>query len=331
MMKRTLLGLVALPVLLLAAPLATAQSLEDIQLRKDTEESLLGFGFVGMMEYATNLMKERPEQAMSFYAAPQLKIDKTMRLQLNMWASAEMNPRMENYGWRLDDWSVEFAHLKIFKEPVSGITLSGRVRYYIPISWASRQADSYGQLRGFLKLSTSVWKFYFSVEGNAQKYFSKYTTWNTDETQGSDAWFHRGGYDDYVDNNANYGFGQTYTVTFTPFDGLDLSLIWGMSQIRTYSGDHDLADAYGSSYLQDPRWATWNHAYRFVGDVTFGLAALPGVSTSPTWKDSLINNVYLSVGYAASASQLQNGGRTWSLNPFQKKYGQVYLDLALIY
>jgi len=331
MMKRQFLGLLALPLLILVAQPVMAQSLEDIQLRKPEEPSLLGFGFVGLVEYATNIYKERPEQSVSFYAAPQLKIDKTMRLQLNMWAAADMMKRMDNYGWRLEDWSVEFAHFKIYREPVTGITLSGRARYYIPLSKASRDADSYGQLRGYLKLSASLWKFYFSVEGNAQKYFSKYTTWSTSEDQGSKGWFGRAGYDEYVDNNANYGFGQTYTLSFSVIDGLDLSAIWGMSQIRMYDGDHSLADRSGSSYLQDARWTTWSHQYRFIGDLTFGLGALPGVAESDYWKNSLINNIYLSVGYSISAPQLQNGGKDWTMNPFLKKYGQVYFDLALIY
>ena len=124
MMKRKLLGLLALPFLVLTAQPVMAQSLEDLQLRKVEPPSLLGFGFVGLIEYASNINKERPEQSTTFYAAPQLKIDKTMRLQLNMWASAEMMQRMENYGWKLEDWSVEFAHYRIYKEPVTGITPS---------------------------------------------------------------------------------------------------------------------------------------------------------------------------------------------------------------
>lgn len=314
------------------ASTAFGQSVDDIQLRKQAEGGTkLGFGFVGLFEWAGGINKERPEQSITLYAAPQLKIGDAMRLQLNLWAGKELLERQENTGWDFADASLEFAHLKIW-EPLKGLKLSGRARWYFPTSLNSRVNDNWGQIRGYLKVSYSVWKVFFSAEVNAQKYFSKFTTTSTaDAAKGSYEWYHQGGRDEIIDNNANYGFGETFTAGISPLDGLDISFVWGMYQNRKYDPSVTFADEYGSSYLQVSRWTTWNHIFRFSADVTYGLGSIPGVDKSPALKDSVLNNFYVSAGYNIMAPQLQNGGKDWSMNPFNPKYGQFYVDLSFIY
>ena len=315
----------------LSAVPGLAQSPEDIELRKSAGQTKLRFGAIGVLEDSIGLNKDRPEHQMSLYVAPALKIGAAMRAQVNFRFGRDMLSRMDNYGWWYDDLSIEFAHNQIYKEPVTGITFSGRVRYYVPMSKQSRLEGSLGQLRGYLKTSVSLWKFYLAAELNGQKYFHKHTTWDTGETPGSSAWYHQGGRDEAIDNNSSFGFGETFTATFTPFDGLDLSVIWGLYQNRRYQPSKDHSADWGSSFLQDARWTTWSHNAKFIADVTYGIGAIPGISTSEVLKDSVLNNFYLSAGYYSLAPQLQLEGAKRSLNPFNPKYASIYFDLTFVY
>jgi hypothetical protein len=311
---------------------ARAQSIEDIELRKQGEEKPMDFGFLGTYEGAMGLNRDRPEYFNSLYVAPQIKFGKTMRAQLNMTVNRAFLDRMDNaYGWYADDFSFEYAFLSIWKEELTGITLSGRARYYIPVSKQSRDAGSYGQARGYFKASTTLWKFYLACELNAQKYFSEYTTTPTTETPGTVEWFHQSGKDEYVENNTDYGLGETFTLGFTVFEGLDLSLIMGLYESRHYRGVTGLSESYGSSYLQQPRWTTWGYLYRYAADITYGLGSIPAIEKSPRLKDSLLSNIYLSFGYNILAPQLKNGGRTSNLDPFDPKFAQLYLDFTMVY
>ena len=81
----------------------------------------------------------------------------------------------------------------------------------------------------------------------------------------------------------------------------------------------DFADAYdeiGSTYLAEPRTNDrWDYAYSAIFD-----------ATAHVWKP-----FYVAVGYSMFAPVYQNGGHKVSYNPFDPKYGQVYLDLMVIY
>jgi hypothetical protein len=333
-MKKPCVPVIAMVALGIMFPaVAAAQSIEDIQLKKEAaEKKLLGFGFLSTLEGAMGLNRDRPEYLATTYVAPQLKIGATMRAQLNMTINRAALDRQDNaYGWYQDDFSLEFSHLKIWQEKRTGITLSARARYYIPVSKQSRDANSYGQARGYLKLSTTLWKFYLAAEGNVQKYFNEYTTWDTSEQPGTTEWFRQAGKDEYIENNTDYGFGQTYTLGFSALEGLDLSLIWAMYQSRRYPTGVRNGDISGSSYLQEPRWTTWNHMYRFAADVTYGIGAIPAVAASEALKDSLLSNFYVSLGYNLLAPQLKRGGAESNLDPFDPKYAALYFDLTFVY
>ncbi|MBI5525072.1 MAG: hypothetical protein HY897_01980 [Deltaproteobacteria bacterium] len=310
-----------------------AQSIEDIQLKKEAgEKTTLGFGFLSTLEGAAGLNRDRPEYLATIYLAPQLKIGATMRAQLNVTVNRAALDRQDNaYGWYQDDFSLEFGHLKIWQEKRSGIALSASARYYIPVSKMSRDANSYGQARGYLKLSTTLWKFYLAAEGNVQKYFNEYTTWDTSEQPGTTDWFRQAGKDEYIENNTDYGFGETYTLGFSALEGLDLSLIWAMYQSRRYPTGVRNGDISGSSYLQEPRWTTWSHMYRFAADATYGIGAIPAVASSEMLKDSLLSNLYVSFGYNILAPQLKRGGAERNLDPFDPKFAALYFDLTFVY
>lgn len=310
-----------------------AQSLEDIQLKKKEEKPpMLDMGFLGTFEGAMGINADRPEYYALVYVAPQLKIGQYMRLQLNMSMNRAILDRQDNaFSWTPEDFSLEFAHLKIYKESFTGISLSARARYYIPTSKQSQDANSYGQLRGYVKLSYTVWKLYFAAEFNAQKYFNEYYTWDTKEEVGTDKWYHQAGKDEYVENNTSYGFGETYTGSINIIDGLDFSLIWGMYQSQKYSPDDGHSEASGSSYLQIPRKTVWGHTYRFAADLTYGIGSIPAIRDSETLKGTPVPNLYISLGYSIFAPQLKNGGRESNLNPFDPKYAQLYADLSLIF
>jgi hypothetical protein len=278
------------------------------------------------METAVGLNRDRPEVSSLLALAPQLKIGNRMRLRLNMGFVWTYLARQEN-PTDLTDFSLQFAHLGLFREPHSGLLFSGYGRWYFPTSKASRNASLYGQLRLVGRVSRSFGPLYLALELNGQKYFHRHTSWETEENPGGDAWLRSAGREDYLENNTSFGLGQTFTATISPLSGLDLSLIWSFYQSRHYAPAAGHDDRYGSSFLQRPRWTGWSHSYRLVGDLTFGLGALPWLE-SAGWREAL-SKIYLSLGYHCLAPQLREGGR--SLNPFDPKYAQVYLDLMVIY
>jgi hypothetical protein len=323
-----------LPLLLLASlfpPLAgrvSAQSLDDIELRKRKTQTKLGFGFLGLLDTSVGLNRNRPEVQNLLYLAPQLKIGDKMRARLNFGAIRNWLDRQDN-PWDLMDLSLQFSHLGFYTERHTGIAFSGYARWYFPTSKQSRDSGNIGQLRGVGKASRSFGPVYLSFELNLQKYFYRWTTWNTEESLGSEEWVRSAGRDGYIDNNASYGFGETFTAAVTALPGLDLSAIYGLMQTRPYQPDETHGDASGSTYLDSPRVTSWAHSFRLILDATYNLGALPPIARSARLKDSLLAKTFVSLGYACLAPQLQNGHR--DLNPFNPKYSYAYFDLMVLY
>lgn len=296
---------------LLSSPPAMAQSIDDLELRKRrAQQTKLGFGMLGVLETSAGLNRERPEASTLLFLAPQLKIGDRMRLRLNMGLFGNWLQRQEN-PWDFTDFSLQFSHLGIYKEARTGVLFSGYGRYYIPTSKASRNATSYGQLRLVGKASRAFGPLFLALELNGQKYFHEHTTWDTDE---SEDWLHGAGREDFIQNNASFGFGQTLTASFAAIKGLDLSLIYSLYQARQYPSEQ--------------RLTRWMHSFRFVADATLGLGALPWGGGS--WlKEEVLARTYVSLGYYILAPQLQYGQR--DLNPFNPRYGRAYLDLMVVY
>jgi hypothetical protein len=323
-----------LPLLLLASSLmaiarpAAAQSLDDLELRKRRKQTTLGFGFLGLLDTSVGLNRDRPELTNILMVAPQLKIGDRMRVRFNFMAVRNWLDRQDN-PWDLYDASLQFSHLGFWTEKHTGIALSGYARWYFPTSKLSRESGNIGQLRGVGKASRQLGPVYLSFELNLQKYFYRWTTWDTSESPGSDEWVRSNGRDGYIDNNASYGFGETFTAAVTALPGLDLSAIYGLMQTRPYQPDDAHSAASGSSYLESARVTNWAHSFRLVLDATYNLGALPPVARSARLKDSLLAKTFVSIGYYCLAPQLQNGHR--DLNPFNPKYSYAYFDLMVVY
>lgn len=325
----TIFGL-TLTTALIDIPGAQAEDLDQIQLRQGVKRGKLGFGFLGVLDTTFGVNEERSEITNVLTVAPQLKMGDKMRLRLNMYVAHAWLDRQENPWDTLYDWSLQFNHLGFYQERHTGISFAGTARYYFPTSKASRNASSYGQFRAIGKASrTFLDRLYFAFEFNAQKYFNKYTTWDTAEDPGSSAWFHSGGYDDYLEVNTSYGVGETFTGTVTTLPGLDLSLIFGLYQSRHYQPDENHSDIAGSSYLNEPRYTVWSHSFRFGLDATYSLAALPWVKMYHCLKRSIISKTMVSIGYDNYAPQLDTRER--NINPFKPKYGSVYFDIIVLY
>ncbi len=324
-MRLSVLLLAVLSLTTVALPRADAQSLDDLELRKRSTKTRLGFGFLGLLETAAGFNRDRPELSNLLLLAPQLEIGDKMRLRLNVGLIANWLHRQEN-PWDMTDVSIQFAHLNLYTERVTGVGFSGLVRYYFPTSKESRNNSSHGQLRAIGKASRAFGPVFLSLELNGQKYFSKYTTWNPASCTG----LYCGGFDEVIDNNASYGFGETLTATVTPLAGLDLSAIGGMYQARAYQPDEGHGDQWGSPDVQHPRSTTWAHSFRFVLDATYGLGSLPWLPRS-SLKKTILSKTFVSLGYSILAPQLQNGGRERSLNPFNPKYASAYLDVMVLY
>lgn len=93
-MKMGMLGSV---LFLLFPCLLFSQSLEDIQLRqKEGEPPMIDLGFLGTFEGAMGLNADRPEYYTLVYAAPQLKLGRFVRVQLNMTMNRAILDRQEN-------------------------------------------------------------------------------------------------------------------------------------------------------------------------------------------------------------------------------------------
>ncbi len=294
---------------------AGAQSLEEIELKKAEEEGGgsglgLGFGVTALLENGTGLNRDRPDSSTLLMLSPQLKAFKTVRLQADMRLLMNHLERAEN-PWDLPDWGIKLADLMIWKEPFSGIGLSGYVSYSFPTSVGSRNRTRYGVARANLKLGRSFGPVYVSAEANGLRYFHKYTT--TDPNQ----WQEEGN----MVSNPGWGLNQRYTLSYSPTQRLSLSLIWSMTQAFDATADSEgnedpwalstSTGAYGTSRHSDVA----DHSWLAVADMTYGLS----------------DNLYVAAGYAAQAPQLQNGGHDRSLNPFNPKYSQLYVDLMFIY
>ena len=161
-------------------------------------------------------------------------------------------------------------------------------------------------MRALVKLTRSLWKFYFGMELMAYYYFSKHTTADPDR------WWDP----TYMESNPHYGFAERLIVSYSPLKRLTMSFLWTWYQTQ----DYQPADAYqgvGSTLVtDDPRKNNlWDHSWSCMFDLTYNV-----------WKW-----FYVSGGYAVFAAALQNGGRDVSYNPFNARYGQVYLDLMMIY
>ena len=309
--------------------LVRAQSLDDLELRKRKRQQQIGFGMLGLVENAVGLNRDRPEGSTLVFLAPQLKIGDRMRVRLNAALQLAWLERQEN-PWDFNDVSLQFSHLGFYKDPWLGVLFSGYGRYYFPTSKASRNAESYGQLRLVGKASRQLFgRLFLALELNGQKYFNRYTTWPTGEAPGTAEWYRGSGHDELFENNASYGLGQTLTATVSALPGLDLSAIYGLYQTRQYQPDEGHADASGSSFVDDPRQTRWIHSFRMILDATYGIGALPWIQRDERLKTSLLSKTYVSLGYAILAPQLEGDHR--NLNPFNPRYASAYLDLMVVY
>ena len=303
-----LLRPIGLLLLLACAPqLATAQTLDTLELKKAEEggQEDWGFGFLGIFETVTGVNADRPEVSSLVWFAPQLKLQQIYRLQLNMgfmWYYLDRSPNP----WDLTDWSIQLSDLRIYKEEWSEITLSGNLRYYIPMSVSSRNADSQGALRLLLKLSRSVWDLDIGLELMGTYRFAKYTT--NDPNRWQDA--------DKMDSNGQGGFGERLNISYSPIDMLSVSLTFGLYQTRNYSSGGSY-DGVGSTYISghERESDSWDHSWELGLD-----------STVHIWEV-----FYVSLGYVVSQPVLQGDSRGTHYDPFDPKYGSLYLDLMAIY
>ena len=331
-MKKTALLSIAIWGLLalFSVRLSNAQSLEDLELKKAAKKkkaakskakkdpaggvkkkmqvkkkSDFSFGFLGIAETAASINRDRPSVFTLLWLAPQLKYKQIYRLQLNMgfygyYLDRDPNP------WDLTDWSLQLSALRLYKEKYSGIALSGNFRYYMPTSKNSRNNGSDGSVRALLKLTRSVWKLYFGLELMFYYYFSKYTTADPDR------WWDPS----YIDSNPQATLAQRAIVSYTPIKKLTFSFLWTWYQSQDYAPDKAYEGVGSSLVNEDPRKNDlWDYSWSCIFDVTYNV-----------W-----SHFYVAGGYSIFAPALQNGGHDVSYNPFNPKYGQVYLDLIMIY
>jgi hypothetical protein len=319
-MKKALFVLGCVLALVTSAQVAQAQSLEDQELKKaeaakkkaaaaltvkKQAKSDWGFGFLGIFETAASINRDRPSVASLLYVAPQLKYKQIWRLQLNLgflgyYLKRDTNP------WDLMDGSIQLSALQLYKWKKPGISFSGNLRYYLPMSVRSRNNDSHGAFRLNLKATKSVWKLYFAVEVMAYYYLSKMATSDPER------WWD----ESYIESNPQVGFGEKITISYSPHDKVSLSFLWTWFQQNDYS-PKDAYQGVGSTLItESPRKAgLWDYSWSCIFDVTWNV-----------WRF-----LSLSVGYAIDAPALQNGGAKVSYNPFDARYGQVYLDLMMVY
>ncbi len=299
---------VALTTSLLALGTARAQSIEELELKKaeaDEAESSglnLGFGLQALLENGTGINRDRPTSYSYLFLAPQLKLMKTLRVQANMNFVLNHLERQDD-PWDLPDWSLQVADLSLWKEDFTGIGFSGYLRWSFPTSIGSRVRDRYGALRANLKASRAFGPVYLSFELNGLRYFHKYTSSDPER------WQEEGN----IIANPAWGLNERVTVSYSPTQQLSLSAIWGMTQVTDEPGRSDALG--GSSYLSTRRTDVAEHSFSGILDLTYALSDV----------------VYLSGGYSIDAPQLQNGGHDRSLNPFNEKYAQLYVDLMLVY
>lgn len=295
--------------LLLPAP-AAAQSLEDLQLKRAEEEAKakekgaikVDLGIQGVLETTEAVNRDRPSSATSLTVIPELRLNGIYAFQiiangLVNHLSRDANP------WDLPDWSLQFSDRRIYKEENTGITFSGSLRYSFPTSIASRVADTYGSLRAAGRASWGAGPFSLGFEFAGARYFAKYTTSDTSR------WLE----EDNIGNNTAWSLTQRYSATWMATSQLAFTLYWIMQQAADYEGE--AAPMYGSLADTPRDTSVWEHYYTGYLDGTYAF--------NDNWN--------LSAGYFLSAPQLQNGGAIVSLNPFNPKYGQLYVDLVFMY
>ena len=308
-------GLLLAASLLAAAPAPVqAQSIEELELRQAEEEAFereegtealglpLGFGLQAILENGTGINRDRPTSYTFLYLAPQLKLLGTLRFQANLGLIVNHLAREPN-PWNLTDWALQLSDLSIWKERVSGINVSGYLRYSFSSSVESRNHDRYGVLRANLKLGRSIGPFYLSAELNGLRFFHRYTT--SDPSR----WIEEGN----MVSNPEWGLNERVTIGYSPTSRLTLSVVWAMTQLSDYEGSG--SELSGSLFARARSTDIWEHTFNCVLDMTYSLG----------------DAVYLSGGYSILAPQIQNGGHDRSIDPFNPKYGQVYVDLVLLY
>jgi hypothetical protein len=298
----------------------------------------LDWGLMVLLEYGTNINRDRPDYYGSVMLAPAFKFMYDHAFSVKFSAVYEFLDRIENYGWAMDDLILEYAYNKGVwdrKKPVDmSVNLGASFRYYVPISLNSRLADSGGQIRFIGRSAFQVWKFRFGLDFNGQKYFNKYLTWDTAETPGDPSWINEMGKDEYVENNTDFGLGEKLYVIASPIDGLDFTVSYAWLQSKRYDIIHtddpeDVKYLNGGKVL--PGRTTWSYSTQFIADVTYSFGEIPAIKKSKKLSVSPLGHLALSVGYSALVPELQNGGAKVSYNPFDPLWGYFYIDLAVVY
>ncbi len=322
-MKRALIIIGCLTLLVGGVRSASAQSLEDIELKKAKALKLkkqkksvwkdFKFGFLGIVETAAGINADRPEVATLLYFVPQLKYKIRYRLQLNMGFYGYYLNRSTN-PWDFTDWSLQASALNFWKDKkYTKIALSANLRYYIPLSVKSRFNNRRGALRGMIKATRAVWKLYFGFEFAAYYHFAKYTTTNTAmEAASSNIVMSEG----MIVSNTQAMLSQRLIVSYTPWKRLTLSFLWTFYQMWGYQPS-SAYQGVGSTLVTDEtrRVDVVDHAYSAIFDATF----------------SVYKWFYIALGYSAFAPVRKGYASGDSWNPFDPLYGQVYLDLMMIY
>lgn len=321
-MRRAVIVVGCLALLAGGSRSASAQSLEDIELKKaqamklkkkKTFWSEFKFGFLAIVETATGVNADRPELATLLYFAPQIKYKVRYRLQLNMGFFGYYLNRSTN-PWDFTDWSLQASALNFWKDKKhTKIALSANLRYYLPLSIASRFNDRRGAIRGMIKATRMVWKLYFGVELYAYYHFAKYTTTDTALVDASDNIVMTEG---QVLSNTKVTLSQRFIVSYAPWKRLTLSFLWTFYQKWGYQ-PRDTFQGVGSTLITDTtrKNDVVNHAFLAIFDATF----------------SVYKWFYIALGYSSFAPVQKGYASGVSWNPFDPLYGQVYLDLMMIY
>lgn len=299
--------LAAATVLMLPAE-GRALTVEEQQIREAEQASAadrglkIGFGLDAVIDTAEGINRDRPTSSNTFVLMPQLKLGATVRVKADLQLTINHLDRDAN-PWDLPNWSLQVADLSLYREPVTGISLSGSLGYSLPTSIDDRTRDSWGTLRGNLGAARNLGPFRLSFTLSGLRYLSRYTTSDTSRWQESGN----------IASNPAWGVMETYQLSYSATDQLSFTAIWQMKQVRDHAGE--ASDLAGMDAGKPRRTDVWKHSFGCILDVSYVFT----------------EHVFLSAGYGIAANQLQNGGHDLSLNPFNPKYGQIYLDLAFTY
>ncbi len=322
-MKRAVILVGCLALLGAGVRAARAQSLEDLELKKAKAAQGLKkkmsvwkdfkFGFLGILETSTGVNADRPEVATLLYVVPQLKYKVRYRLQLNMGFYGYYLDRSPN-PWDFTDWSIQASALNFWRDKkYTKIALSANLRYYLPLSVKSRFNNRRGALRALVKATRSVWKLYFGLELAGYYHFSKYTTTDTAmEAPSSNVVMTEG----MILSNTQATMSERIIISFMPWRRLTLSFLWTFYQMWGYQPS-SAYQGVGSTLVTDAprRNDVVDHSFSAIFDATL----------------SIYKWFYVALGYS-SFTPVRKGyasGPSW--NPFDQLYGQVYLDLMMIY